>query len=178
MALRATAAVRPDVLVEVFLAVVIREFLARLDVLDGIDEHPPPHDLRLAVWSAGVIDISGDVFSGRAVYRAARADLKEILAPARIFLGGREGPAEVFDDALSFLIGTRGEKTESGAFYATGCVPHDCGGNDGFMAVDPAKQKVYFARRGDNGEPQAWPPVKDWPADIKKAYDDAQGSGN
>ncbi|TGT93621.1 hypothetical protein EN798_33570, partial [bacterium M00.F.Ca.ET.155.01.1.1] len=70
------------------------------------------------------------------------------------------------------------EKTASGAFYATGCVPHDCGGSDGFLAVDPVQHKVYFARRGDNGEPLTWPDVKSWPADIKKAYDDAQGSGN
>ena len=26
-----------------------------------------------------------------------------------------------------------------------------CGGNDGFMAVDPVKHTLYFARRGDNG---------------------------
>ncbi|WP_027169167.1 hypothetical protein [Mesorhizobium sp. WSM3224] len=103
-----------------------------------------------------------DAFHNEAVYKAGQALL------------GNDMP----DMATSLLVGGGTEKTASGAFYATGCVPHDCGGNDGFMAVDPAKQKVYFARRGDNGEPQAWPPVKDWPADIKKAYDDAQGSGN
>ncbi len=103
-----------------------------------------------------------DAFHNEAVYKAGQALL------------GQDMP----DMATSLLVGGGTEKTESGAFYATGCVPHDCGGNDGFMAVDPNKHKVYFARHGDNGEPQAWPPVKDWPADIKKAYDDAQGSGN
>ncbi|TGQ07731.1 MULTISPECIES: hypothetical protein [unclassified Mesorhizobium] len=101
-----------------------------------------------------------DAFHNEAVYKAGQALL------------GNDMP----DMATSLLVGGGTEKTASGAFYATGCVPHDCGGNDGFMAVDPAKQKVYFARRGDNGEPQAWPPVKDWPADIKKAYEDAQGN--
>lgn len=103
-----------------------------------------------------------DAFHNEAVYKAAEALL------------GKDMP----DVATSLLVGGGTEKTASGAFYATGCVPHDCGGNDGFMAVDPTKHKVYFARRGDNGEPDAWPPVKDWPADIKKAYDEAQGSGN
>ena len=103
-----------------------------------------------------------DAFHNEAVYKAGAALL------------GKDMP----DMATSLLVGGGTEKTASGAFYATGCVPHDCGGNDGFMAVDPANKKLYFARRGDNGEPQAWPPAKDWPADIKKAYDDAQGAGN
>lgn len=103
-----------------------------------------------------------DAFHNEAVYKAGQALL------------GNDMP----DMTTSLLVGGGTEKTASGAFYATGCVPHDCGGNDGFMAVDPAKHKVYFAHRGENGEPQGWPALKDWPADIKKAYDDAQGSGN
>lgn len=103
-----------------------------------------------------------DAFHNEAVYKAGAALL------------GKDMP----DMATSLLVGGGTEKTASGAFYATGCVPHDCGGNDGFMAVDPVKHQVYFARRGDNGEPQAWPDVKTWPADIKEALDKAQGSGN
>ncbi|UCI08262.1 hypothetical protein [Mesorhizobium sp. B1-1-8] len=103
-----------------------------------------------------------DAFHNEAVYKAGQALL------------GKDMP----DFATSLLVGGGTEKTASGAFYASGCVPHDCGGNDGFMAVDPAQHKVYFARRGDNGEPQGWPPLKSWPADIKKALDEAQGAGN
>ncbi|RWK18623.1 MAG: hypothetical protein E5X49_27960 [Mesorhizobium sp.] len=103
-----------------------------------------------------------DAFHNEAVYKAAEALLGKDMS----------------DMATSLLVGGGTEKTASGAFYASGCVPHDCGGNDGFMAVDPLKHKLYFARRGDNPEPDARPPVKDWPADIKKALDEAQGSGN
>ncbi|TIT95335.1 MAG: hypothetical protein E5W59_02330 [Mesorhizobium sp.] len=103
-----------------------------------------------------------DAFHNEAVYKAAQTVLGDTMP----------------DMATSLLVGGGTENTASGAFYATGCVPHDCGGNDGFMAVDPVKHKVYFARRGDNGEPQGWPDLKTWPADIKKAYDDAQGSAN
>ena len=103
-----------------------------------------------------------DAFHNEAVYKAAKALLGDTMP----------------DMATSLLVGGGTEKTASGAFYATGCVPHDCGGNDGFMAVDPARHKVYFSRRGDDGQPAAWPQLKDWPDDIKKALDDAQGEAN
>lgn len=101
-----------------------------------------------------------DAFHNEAIYKASEALL------------GKDMP----DMTTSLLVGGAAEKMASGAFYATGCVPHDCGGNDGFMAVDPVKHKVYFARRGDNHGPQAWPPLKDWPDDIRKAFDDALGN--
>jgi len=103
-----------------------------------------------------------DAFHNEAVYKAAKALLGDTMP----------------DMATSLLVGGGTEKTASGAFYATGCVPHDCGGNDGFMAVDAARHKVYFSRRGDDGQPAAWPQLKDWPDDIKKALDDAQGEAN
>ncbi|CCV10563.1 hypothetical protein [Mesorhizobium sp. STM 4661] len=103
-----------------------------------------------------------DAFHNEAVYREAEKLL------------GKEMP----DMATSLLVGGGTEKTASGAFYASGCVPHDCGGNDGFMAVDPAKHTLYFARRGDKPEADTWPAVKTWPADVKAALDKALGSAN
>ena len=103
-----------------------------------------------------------DAFHNEAVYRLAETLL------------GKEMP----DMATSLLVGGGTEKTASGAFYASGCVPHDCGGNDGFMAVDPIRHKLYFSRRGDKPEPDAWPAVKTWPADVKEALDKALGSSN
>ncbi|MER8730423.1 inhibitor of vertebrate lysozyme family protein [Mesorhizobium sp. M0074] len=103
-----------------------------------------------------------DAFHNEAVYRLAETLL------------GKDMP----DMATSLLVGGGTEKTASGAFFASGCVPHDCGGNDGFMAVDPVKHKLYFARRGDKPEPDAWPAVSTWPADVKEALDKALGSPN
>ncbi|QKD01005.1 hypothetical protein [Mesorhizobium loti] len=103
-----------------------------------------------------------DAFHNEAVYKEAETLLGK----------------DMTDMATSLLVGGGTEKTASGAFYATGCVPHDCGGNDGFMAVDPAKQKLYFARRGDDGQPKGWPALATWPADIKAALDKAQGAAN
>ncbi|MER8577118.1 hypothetical protein NKG95_00035 [Mesorhizobium sp. M1423] len=103
-----------------------------------------------------------DAFHNEAVYKQAETLL------------GKDMP----DMATSLLVGGGTEKTASGAFFASGCVPHDCGGNDGFMAVDPVKHKLYFARRGDKPEPDAWPAVSTWPADVKEALDKALGSAN
>ncbi|MER9234910.1 inhibitor of vertebrate lysozyme family protein [Mesorhizobium sp. M0622] len=103
-----------------------------------------------------------DAFHNEAVYRLAETLL------------GKDMP----DMATSLLVGGGTEKTASGAFFASGCVPHDCGGNDGFMAVDPAKHKLYFARRGDKPEPDAWPAVSTWPAEIKEALDKELRSAN
>ncbi|TIT62133.1 MAG: hypothetical protein E5W63_09630, partial [Mesorhizobium sp.] len=103
-----------------------------------------------------------DAFHNEAVYKEAQKLLGKDMS----------------DMATSLLVGGGTEKTASGAFYASGCVPHDCGGNDGFMAVDPAKHQLYFARRGDNGQPNAWPAVATWPADVKEALDKALGSAN
>lgn len=103
-----------------------------------------------------------DAFHNEAVFRLAETLL------------GKEMP----EMATSLLVGGGTEKTASGAFYASGCVPHDCGGNDGFMAVDPANHKLYFARRGDKPEPDAWPAVNTWPAEVREAMDKALGSPN
>ncbi|TKB87776.1 MAG: hypothetical protein E5W81_09335, partial [Mesorhizobium sp.] len=103
-----------------------------------------------------------DAFHNEAVYKLAETLL------------GKDMP----DMATSLLVGGGTEKTASGAFFASGCVPHDCGGNDGFMAVDPANHKLYFARRGDKPEPDAWPAVATWPADVREALDKALGSAN
>jgi len=67
-------------------------------------------------------------------------------------------------------LGTGGttETSPSGILYASGCVPHACGGADGFMAIDPKARKLYFAQQGDDPKrPSTWPDVSTWPAEIK-----------
>jgi hypothetical protein len=94
-----------------------------------------------------------DAFHNEAVYKAAKS-----------LLGNR-----LNDVTTSLLVGGGTEKTASGIIYASGCVPHDCGGNDGFMAIDAKGKKLYFAREGDKKEPDAWPALKTWPADLRAA---------
>lgn len=99
-----------------------------------------------------------DAFHNEAVYEAARKLLGEKLT----------------EMVTSLLVSGAPETTASGSFYATGCVPHDCGGNDGFMAVDAGKRALYFTRDGDGGRPESWPPMRKWPSDIRDAYQKAR----
>ena len=95
------------------------------------------------------LDNITDALRNEAVYEAAKKLLGDKLT----------------DVATGLLVGGGTQSTASGGFYAAGCVPHDCGGADGFMAVDPKGHKVYFAQRADEGKIAAWPSVKKWPAD-------------
>lgn len=94
-----------------------------------------------------------DAFHNEAVYKAAEK-----------LLGDQMGNV-----ATSLLVGGGTEKTPSGAFYASGCVPHACGGSDGFMAIDAKNKALYFAQQTDKPDPNAWPALKDWPEEMKDA---------
>lgn len=73
------------------------------------------------------------------------------------------------DVVTGLLVGGGTEKTVTGVFYASGCVPHACGSADAFMAVDPDGRKLYFAQAGEKPEPSAWPALKTWPPAIRSA---------
>jgi hypothetical protein len=98
-----------------------------------------------------------DAFRNEAVYRAAQTLLGDHLT----------------EMVTSLLVGGGTQNTTSGVIYASGCVPHDCGGNDGFMAIDAAGKKLYFARESDNGNADAWPDRASWPAEVTAAMDEA-----
>lgn len=98
-----------------------------------------------------------DAFRNEAVYEAAEK-----------LLGGRLG-----EMVVSLVVGAAPETTASGLILGQGCVPHNCGGNDGFMAIDPAGEKLYFARMGDDGRPETWPALDAWPAEAGKAMEKA-----
>jgi hypothetical protein len=103
-----------------------------------------------------------DAFRNEAVYQAARG-----------LLGDRFG-----DVTTALLISGDIEKTPSGIVYASGCVPHACGVSDGFMAIDAAAKKLYFAQQSekqgeDKGGADAWPDLTTWPADARAAMDKA-----
>ncbi|WP_095083962.1 hypothetical protein [Mesorhizobium sophorae] len=103
-----------------------------------------------------------DAFHNEAVYRDAAALLGNDMTVL----------------AASFLAAGGTKTTASGIVYFDGCAPHNCGGNHGFMAVDAANQKLYFARSSGKPVMDAWPPVQSWPAEVKAALDEAFGSAN
>ena len=69
-----------------------------------------------------------DAFDNEAVYAAG----KQLLGDA------------ITDVATGLLVGGGTESTPSGVFYASGCVPHACGGADAFMGIDPQRPQALF----------------------------------
>ncbi len=62
------------------------------------------------------------------------------------------------------------ERLETGIVVGDGCVPHDCGSRDSFLAIDPEDQKLYVAQKIEGGgEPRAWPDVGEWPPEALEA---------
>ena len=102
-----------------------------------------------------------DALRNEAVYRASMTLLGDKLTGV----------------VTGLLVGGGTESTSSGAFYASGCVPHNCGGSNTFMAVDPKARKVYFAQQGDTPEPNAWPAADTWPEELREAMHAAVGGG-
>jgi hypothetical protein len=100
-----------------------------------------------------------DAFDNEAVYEAGKTLLGDAMT----------------DFATGLLVGGGTESTASGVFYASGCVPHDCGGADAFMAVDPRGHKLYFAQQSEHPETSTWPSIKSWPADVREAKEAALG---
>jgi hypothetical protein len=105
------------------------------------------------------IDNIIDTLQNEAVYAAAQALLGDKLVEV----------------TTGLLVGGGAETVPSGAFYASGCVPHACGSADAFMAVDAKAQKLYFAQKGEQPEPSAWPALAEWPADLRDAMHNAIG---
>ena len=97
-----------------------------------------------------------DAFRNEAVYEAARKLFGDRLT----------------EMATSLLVGGGTDKTPSGILYSAGCVPHACGVSDGFMAIDKAHEKLYFAREAEP-ENEAWPALDTWPAELSEALDAA-----
>ena len=96
-------------------------------------------------------------FRNEALYKTAR----ELLG------------SDMANFATSLKVNGGTEKTPSGIFYASGCIPHACGTYDGFMAVDPKAKKLYFAQQSDQPEPKAWPALGEWPAEIRDTMNSA-----
>ena len=125
--------------------------------LAGTLTYAPDPDTGWADIDASKYSHIIDAFHNGAVYQAAQTLLGDRLAEV----------------VTSLLVGGGTEKTDTGVIFASGCVPHDCGGNDGFMAIDAAGKKLYFARESDDGKADAWPALKEWPADVRAAKDKA-----
>jgi hypothetical protein len=100
-----------------------------------------------------------DAFRNADVYQAAEATLGGSLAEV----------------VSGLVVGGGPETLPSGIVWSQGCIPHNCGGGDSFMAIDQAGQKLYFAQQSEGDTPKSWPDAAGWPADVRAAMIGAIG---
>src|SRR6185437_11736382 len=102
----------PDHVPEVIDAIVVGDFLARLDVAQRPDEHPVLDVVYFRVGIAGMIEVARDIAARRAVDGPAAVDFVEVQVAARLdlvgFLGG-ELAALVFGNPKIFADRPGGE---------------------------------------------------------------------
>src|SRR5262249_35918944 len=96
-------------------AVIVAEFLARLDPAQRKDVDALLPDLDLAVRPAGVIDVAGGVRARLAVDGLLLGHFEQIPAAAGVFFLLADAAAGVFDDARALLDRPEGVKAETGA---------------------------------------------------------------
>lgn len=109
----ASASLGFDVFLEIFLAIVVREFLSRGDLPLGDDEYPTVVVHRFAVGFAGMVDISRLVPSRRSVDVPLFIDTEDIEVAA--FVRTADPFADVLDDRLSAREIARRIESEPGA---------------------------------------------------------------
>jgi hypothetical protein len=94
-----------------------------------------------------------DLFANEAFYAKATAILGDDLSDLVTSLGTSAAPEDV----------------GGGLFVARGCIPHACGSNDGFVAVDPKAKSIWFAQQQDDGSLKYWPALDAWPKAARDA---------
>jgi hypothetical protein len=85
--------------IEIFLAVIVGKFFARLDVAERENIQATLADIDLAIRCAGVVDKAGGVRRYVPVDHARIACPKKVLPAVLFYLLGRGWASEVFDDA-------------------------------------------------------------------------------
>lgn len=84
---------------EIFFAVIVGKFFARLDVTERENIHTTPADIDLTIWCAGVVDKAGCIRRYVPVDHARIARPKKVLPAILLYLFSRGRASEVFDDA-------------------------------------------------------------------------------
>ena len=84
---------------EIFLAVIVGKFFARLDVAEREDKDATLADIDLAIRRAGVVDEAGGIRRDVPVDHARVARPKKVLPAIFLDLLGGGWAADVFDDA-------------------------------------------------------------------------------
>lgn len=103
-------------------------------------------------------------------YPVEAFDNEEVYTEAAKLLGDK-----LPDVAMGLAVSDGFQQLDSGIVYSYGCVPHACGSLDGFIAVDQANKKLYFAQQNGKGGVDTWPALNEWPTDVHDAMQKSIG---
>src|SRR5262249_20261242 len=98
--------------VEIIAAIVVRDLVAGLDVLDGADLDYVLDEINFGIWPARVIDVARPVPAAQAVDGPAAVDLKKIAGIELVGGFGTQPSAAVAHDELPFLDCDAGEEPQ------------------------------------------------------------------
>ena len=101
-----------DESVEIIPAVVVRDLVIRLDVLDCADLDHVLDEIDFRIRPARMIDVARPVPAARTVDRPAVVDLEHVAVIELIGDFGTQFSAAIADDELPFLDGNAGEETK------------------------------------------------------------------
>lgn len=114
-----TAAVFANEVVEIFFAVIVREFFASFDGATSVDEYLISDDFDFAVWPTRVVEISRNIFPRFSVDRAAVVEIEKIFPAATIRFVVGDKITNVFDNEPAFAnrFVRKDAKARCAAFY-------------------------------------------------------------
>ncbi len=95
-----------------------------------------------------------DFFANEALYTEAKKLLGNNLALFALGLGTASEP-----------------RLEDNNYISNGCVPHNCGGQDSLIIVDPAKKTLFMAQQASPGF-KYWPEKSAWSETASKVLSD------
>lgn len=99
--------------------------------------------------------------------KTAPTDIFQLLNNTDVYNATRTLLGPNFEELLLDLRRTAGiQRLENGLIVANGCAPFNCSEATGFLAVDPAGMKVYFASRIQDQPPITYPVMEEWPAEL------------
>ncbi|MEQ9179098.1 MAG: hypothetical protein RIF44_10340, partial [Nitratireductor sp.] len=116
----------------------------------GVLSYAPQQGTDWSSFDPETVSHPVELFRNASLYETAQALLGDELFSVAAGLGTASAP----------------EITDDGVLTARGCVPHACGSQDTFVAVDAKNRALYFAQQQAEPAPRFWPARDQWPAAI------------